>query len=65
VAYGKRAWQGEELALLDLRSVEAFAKGHPLFATNLPVANLERDALRFVPRKSVRLVLSTVVTTRP
>ena len=48
---------GEELALLDLRSVEAFAKGHPLFATNLPAENLERDALRFVPRKSVRLVL--------
>ncbi|MFT4509224.1 rhodanese-like domain-containing protein [Caballeronia sp. 15711] len=48
---------GEELALLDLRSVEAFAKGHPLFATNLPLENLERDALRFVPRKSVRLVL--------
>jgi rhodanese-related sulfurtransferase len=35
---------GEELALLDLRSVEAFAKGHPLFATNLPAENLERDA---------------------
>lgn len=48
---------GEELALLDLRSVEAFAKGHPLFATNLPAENLERDAQRFVPRKSVRLVL--------
>jgi rhodanese-related sulfurtransferase len=48
---------GQELALLDLRTVEEFAKGHPLFATNLPAENLERDALRFVPRKSVRLVL--------
>ncbi|WP_438390265.1 rhodanese-like domain-containing protein [Caballeronia sp. DA-9] len=48
---------GNELALLDLRSVEAFAKGHPLFATNLPLENLERGVQRFVPRKSVRLVL--------
>lgn len=48
---------GNELALLDLRSVETFAKGHPLFATNLPLENLERGVQRFVPRKSVRLVL--------
>jgi rhodanese-related sulfurtransferase len=48
---------GIELALLDLRSVEEFAKGHPLFGTNLPAENLARDAQRFVPRKSVRLVL--------
>jgi rhodanese-related sulfurtransferase len=48
---------GIELALLDLRSVEEFAKGHPLFGTNLPAENLTRDVHRFVPRKSVRLVL--------
>jgi rhodanese-related sulfurtransferase len=48
---------GNELALLDLRSIEDFAKGHPLFATNVPAENLTRDAQRFVPRKSVRLVL--------
>jgi rhodanese-related sulfurtransferase len=48
---------GNELSLLDLRSIEDFAKGHPLFATNLPAENLTRDAQRFVPRKSVRLVL--------
>jgi rhodanese-related sulfurtransferase len=49
--------QGRELAVLDLRSVEAFAKGHPLFATNVPLATLERNAEHFVPRKSVTLVL--------
>lgn len=47
----------EELALLDIRSVDDFAKGHPLFGTNLPVESLERDVTRFVPRKSVKLVL--------
>jgi rhodanese-related sulfurtransferase len=48
---------GVELALLDLRSTEDFAKGHPLFATNLPVERLAQEVHRFVPRKSVRLVL--------
>lgn len=48
---------GIELALLDLRSAEEFAKGHPLFATNLPAESLARDVQRFVPRKTVRLVL--------
>jgi hypothetical protein len=48
---------GNEIALLDLRSIEDFPKGHPLFATNPPAKNLARDAQRFVPRKSVRLVL--------
>ena len=52
-----RPAEDQELALLDLRSVEEFAKGHPFFGTNLPVAWLERDVSRFVPRKSVRLVL--------
>jgi rhodanese-related sulfurtransferase len=48
---------GVELALLDLRPVEDFAKGHPLFATNLPLERLSQEVHRFVPRKSVRLVL--------
>src|SRR6202453_265224 len=49
--------QGHELAVLDLRDESAFAKGHPLFATNLPLRRLEAEVTRFVPRKSVRLVL--------
>jgi rhodanese-related sulfurtransferase len=47
----------EELALLDLRSEADFAKGHPLFATNLPLTRLENEVADFVPRRSVRLVL--------
>jgi len=49
--------QGEELGLLDLRDEAAFAKGHPLFATNLPLRRLKAEAEAFVPRKTVRLVL--------
>jgi rhodanese-related sulfurtransferase len=49
--------RGNELAVLDLRDESAFAKGHPLFATNLPLRRLVAEVTRFVPRKSVRLVL--------
>ena len=36
--------RGNELAVLDLRDESAFAKGHPLFATNLPLRRLEAVA---------------------
>ena len=49
--------QGTELGLLDLRDEAAFAKGHPLFATNLPLRRLKAEVEAFVPRKTVRLVL--------
>ncbi len=48
---------GEELALVDIRSESAFAKGHPFFATNVPLARLEKEVLSFLPRKTVRTVL--------
>lgn len=54
-----RRWldDGGELAVLDLRSVELFAKGEPLYATNLPADRLLADFSRFVPRAVVRTVL--------
>lgn len=54
-----RQWllDGEELAVLDLRTVEAFAKGEPLFATNVPAETLLGEIDRYVPRKPVRTVL--------
>jgi rhodanese-related sulfurtransferase len=48
---------GQELAVLDLRSIESFGKGQPLFATNLPAARLLAEIHRFVPRRAVRTVL--------
>lgn len=49
--------QGVETGLLDLRNEADFAKGHPLFATNVPLRRLEAEASAFVPRKDTRLVL--------
>jgi rhodanese-related sulfurtransferase len=48
---------GEELALLDLREEAEFGKGHPLFATNVPLRRLRREVETFLPRKTVRTVL--------
>ncbi len=54
-----RGWleDGEELAVLDLRSIDAFAKGEPLFATNVPAETLLEAIDRYVPRRHVRTVL--------
>jgi rhodanese-related sulfurtransferase len=46
-----------EIAILDLREEDAFARGHPLFAANLPLSRLELEALDRLPRKDVRIVL--------
>lgn len=46
-----------EFALLDLRSEADFAKGQPLFATNVPLPRLRAEAERFVPRHTVPVVL--------
>ncbi len=48
---------GEELALLDVREEGAFARGHILFASSLPLSRLELGILDLVPRPSVRMVL--------
>ncbi|MDB5712930.1 MAG: putative thiosulfate sulfurtransferase [Sphingomonadales bacterium] len=54
-----REWleDGKELAVLDVRSVEDFAKGEPLYATNVPADTVLNDINAYVPRKQVRTVL--------
>lgn len=49
--------QSAEFALLDLRDEADFAKGQPLFATNLPLRRLRAEVEQFVPRKSVPTIL--------
>ena len=46
-----------EIALLDLREEDPFAKAHPLFASQLPLSRLEVEILDRVPRKETRVVL--------
>ncbi len=46
-----------EIALLDLREEDPYAKDHPLFAANLPLSRLELEAIDRLPRRDVRLVL--------
>ncbi|MEE8279542.1 MAG: rhodanese-like domain-containing protein, partial [Alphaproteobacteria bacterium] len=41
--------EGEELALLDVREEGAFARGHILFASSLPLSRLELGILDLVP----------------
>ena len=54
-----RQWlnDGAELAVLDLRDVATFAKGAPLYATNVPAEQVEAQFDDFVPRAVVRTVL--------
>jgi rhodanese-related sulfurtransferase len=46
-----------EIALLDLREEDPFAKAHPLFASQLPLSRLELEILDRVPRKDAKIVL--------
>ncbi|MET0251279.1 MAG: rhodanese-like domain-containing protein [Novosphingobium sp.] len=46
-----------EIALVDLRSEDAFARGHPLFAAQLPVDRIAIEAALRFPRRDVLLVL--------
>ncbi len=46
-----------ELALLDVRTAGAFARGHILLASNAPLDRLEIDAPRLVPRRGAAVVL--------
>ena len=39
-----------EIALLDVRHETQFARTHPLFAANLALEHIERDAWRRIPR---------------
>lgn len=46
-----------EIALIDLREEEPFARAHPLFAAQLPLSRLELDVLDRIPRRTTRIVL--------
>ena len=46
-----------EIALIDLREEDPFAKAHPLFAACLPLSRLELDVLDRIPRKDAPIVL--------
>jgi len=48
---------GAEISLLDLREEDPFAQAHPLWAANLPLARLELDARRRIPRRDTLIVL--------
>jgi rhodanese-related sulfurtransferase len=46
-----------EIALIDLREENPFAKAHPLFAACLPLSRLELEALDAIPRRDTPIVL--------
>lgn len=46
-----------EIALLDVREEDPFARGHPLFAANLPLARVELDAWVRIPRRDTPIVV--------
>lgn len=46
-----------EVALIDLREEDPFAKDHPLFAAQLPLSRLELEILDRVPRRATKIVL--------
>jgi rhodanese-related sulfurtransferase len=46
-----------EIALIDLREENPFAKAHPLFAACLPLSRLELEVLDRIPRKDAPIVL--------
>ena len=48
---------GQEIALLDVREEDPFARSHPLFAANLPLGRVELDAWRRIPRRDTAIVL--------
>ena len=49
--------QRQEIALLDVREEASFALGHPLWAANLPLARIEVDAWRRIPRRDTPIVV--------
>jgi rhodanese-related sulfurtransferase len=53
----ERLLSGAELALLDVREQGVHYKGHPFFASSLPLSKLELMVLDLVPRSSAPLVL--------
>ena len=55
---GRRLVQAAgELALLDVREQGVFARGHLLWASNLPLSRLELGLARLLPRRAAPIVL--------
>ena len=48
---------GGEIALLDVREIMRFGRGHPLLATNLPLSRLEMSICDVVPRRTTPILL--------
>lgn len=47
----------EEIALIDLREEAEFARGHPLFAAQIPLRRIEAEARWRIPRADTRIVV--------
>ena len=47
----------QEVALIDLREEDTFARGHPLFAAQMPLSRVEMDAYRRLPCLTSPIVL--------
>ncbi|CAN5809691.1 hypothetical protein BH11PSE13_BH11PSE13_25310 [soil metagenome] len=47
----------DEIALIDVREEHPYAQAHPLWAANLPLARIEADARRRIPRSDTLIVL--------
>jgi len=47
----------EEIALIDVRTEDAFARGHPLFAAQIPLARIEAEAHWRIPRRDTPVVV--------
>ena len=48
---------GDELAFFDVREEGVFDRGHPLFASSLPLSQLELKVAALCPRRDCRMVL--------
>lgn len=48
---------GREIAIVDLREEGPFATGHPLFAANMPLSQLELISASRLPRRDVPIVV--------
>ncbi len=53
----ERLLSRQEVALIDLREEDTFARGHPLFAAQMPLSRLEMDAYRRLPCLTSPIVL--------
>lgn len=48
---------GQEIALIDVREEDPFARSHPLWAANFPLGHIELQAYRRIPRQDTLLVI--------